>query len=28
MILAANHMSDRHLDVINHDREVVERMTV
>src|SRR6266850_5065977 len=28
MILAANHMSDTHLDVINYDREVVERMAV
>ena len=28
MILAANHVRDSHLDVVDHDREVVERMAV
>ena len=28
MILAANDVRDAHLDVVDHDREVVERMAV
>jgi hypothetical protein len=28
MVLAANHVRDAHLDVVDHDREVVKRMTI
>ena len=28
MVLAANHVRDAHLDVVDHDREVVKRMAV
>ena len=28
MILAANHVGDAHLDVIDHHREVIERMAI
>ena len=28
MILPANHLRDAHFNIVNHDRKVVERMTV
>jgi hypothetical protein len=28
MVLSANHVCDAHLDIIDHDRKVVERVTV